>query len=123
MSAKQPEQTCPKMTEVIGSGTTRKFEISLSGDQPRLSRGANTFCIKFRSFQTGEQADPRDVKAEATMSTGRTRLLRAVVRVYRLDVGHYCAHVNLPLPGYWLITVKHGGSHGSGKITFLETIG
>ncbi len=111
-------QNCPKTIGVIASRTTKKFDISVSSDQIPPTKGTNTFCIDFRSVQDGHPTDPAEVSAEATMST---RLL-AVARVDRLAVGHYCAHVNFPLPGYWLVTVKHEGSQDSGTIKFLESV-
>ncbi len=111
-------QSCPKTIEVIASRTTKKFDVSVSSDQIRLTKGTNTLYIDFRSVQDGQPTDPGEVSAEATMST---RLL-AVARVDRLAVGRYCAHVNFPLPGYWLISVKHGGSQDSGTIKFFESV-
>ena len=111
-------QSCPKTIEVIASRTTKKFDVSVSSDQIRLTKGTNTLYIDFRSVQDGQPTDPGEVSAEATMST---RLL-AVARVDRLAVGRYCAHVNFPLPGYWLITVKHGGSQDSGTIKFFGSV-
>ena len=116
ISGRPSNQSCPKTIEVIASRTTKRFDVSVSSDQIRLTQEANSFCIDFRSVQDGRPTDPGEVSAEATMST---RLL-AVARVDRFAVGHYCAHVNFPLPGYWLITVKHEGSQGSGTINFLE---
>ena len=118
ISGRLTNQSCPKTIEVIASRTTKKFDVSVSSDQIRLTKGTNTLYIDFRSVQDGQPTDPGEVSAEATMST---RLL-AVARVDRLAVGRYCAHVNFPLPGYWLISVKHGGSQDSGTIKFFESV-
>ncbi len=121
MWGRPPDKICRKMTQEISFRKVKKIEVSLSSDQNRFTKGANSFCIKFRSLQDGSPVDPGEVRAEATLSTPRIKLVRAVVRVSRLSTGHYCARVTFRSSGSWLITVKDEGLQGKGKVTFPES--
>lgn len=117
-----PDQGCPRMSAVISSQKARQFEVSLAGDHDRLAHGTNTFCIRFRNPQSGNLADPGDLSVEATISTKRMNFARAVVRITRLTTGHFCARVNFPVSGSWLITVKYQKSQGNGRVVFEEMV-
>src|SRR5207245_11352923 len=92
MWGRPPDQICRKMTQEISFRKVKKFEVSLSSDQNRFTKGANSFCIKFRSLQDGSPVDPGEVRAEATLSTPRIKLVRAVVRSEERRVGKECKY-------------------------------
>ena len=121
-SARVPTQACLAGRRIIESQEFKDLDIILANDQGQLIRGQNSFCIEFGRDHDANLADPEEVQAEATMQIDRVKGMRAVVRLTRIDVGRYCAHVDFPLAGSWFITVKHNGPWGKGKAVFVATI-
>ena len=101
---------------------SKRFDINLTSGGSELIKGKNHFCVEFRDVHNHNLADPGGVQAEATMTIGRVKAMRAVVRLVHAGAGLYCADVSFPLPGSWFITVQHRGPFGSGKAVFATNI-
>lgn len=115
-------ETCPVGSRVIQSQRLKHLTVDMTNDRGQLTTGQNEFCIEFRGALDNHPADPGRVQAEATMEVRGVKAMRAVVRLFQAEVGRYCAHVDLPLPGSWSIAVKHKGPLGKGKAVFVATV-
>lgn len=110
------------VSKIIQQQRLKELTVDLANDRGQLGTGPNDFCIEFRSSLDSHPVDPGKVQAEATMELRRVRAMRAVVHLWRADIGRYCAQVDFPMPGSWAIAVEYKGPSGKGRAAFSAQI-
>ncbi len=114
-------QYCPFALQVAGTGQSKRIMVTVLNTGGHFAKGANGFCIKFTD-ESGQTLPMTKVQLDVTLQIGHIEAVRAVHKLASSGVGRYCAHVVLPFPGHWKLTLRYESRSRRGKLSIQEDV-
>lgn len=111
--------SCPTSLKVIRRQQVKDLVITVENADGKLSRGPNSFCVRFTDSRTNQVVDVGEVQLDVTLGIGHVKAMRAVAQINPTVKGLYCGQVNLRVTGVWELVLGYVSPAGRGKIRFV----